>query len=175
LTNGDLEKMVDTSDEWITSRTGIKERRLAAPDEFTSDLATQAALKAMASAGMSAGLGLGLGMAAAGQAYPPGYPPQGYPPPGYPPPGYPPPQGYTPAQGYPPPGYPPQGYGAAPPQQYAPPPGAAAHRLSRAQCRNHRRPVNDRPHPLGCRRSHPRRPVRGHGALGQQPRRVRHQ
>src|SRR5216684_7065864 len=55
LTNGDLEKMVDTSDEWITSRTGIKERRLAAQDEFTSDLATQAALKAMTNAGVTAG------------------------------------------------------------------------------------------------------------------------
>src|SRR6266481_9918510 len=54
LTNGDLEKMVDTSDEWITSRTGIKERRLAAQDEFTSDLATQAALKAMTNAGITA-------------------------------------------------------------------------------------------------------------------------
>jgi len=39
LTNAELEKIVDTSDEWITSRTGIKERRLAANDEFTSDLA----------------------------------------------------------------------------------------------------------------------------------------
>src|SRR6266404_2446709 len=54
LTNGDLEKMVDTSDEWITSRTGIKERRLAAPDEFTSDLATQAATRAMTNAGITA-------------------------------------------------------------------------------------------------------------------------
>src|SRR5258705_112273 len=47
LTNADLEKMVEASDEWIISRTGIKERRLAASDEFTSDLATQAALRAM--------------------------------------------------------------------------------------------------------------------------------
>ncbi len=47
LTNGDLEKMVETSDEWITSRTGIKERRIAAKHEFTSDLAAKAALKAM--------------------------------------------------------------------------------------------------------------------------------
>src|SRR5258708_18740553 len=54
LTNGDLEKMVETSDEWITSRTGIKERRLAADDEFTSDLATQAALKALTNAGITA-------------------------------------------------------------------------------------------------------------------------
>jgi 3-oxoacyl-[acyl-carrier-protein] synthase-3 len=54
LTNADLEKMVDTSDEWITSRTGIKERRLAAPDEFTSDLATKAGLRAMEMAGVTA-------------------------------------------------------------------------------------------------------------------------
>lgn len=47
LTNAELEKMVSTTDEWITSRTGIKERRLAAKDEFTSDLATKAALRAM--------------------------------------------------------------------------------------------------------------------------------
>jgi len=47
LTNADLEKMVNTSDEWITTRTGIKERHIAAKDEFTSDLATQAALRAM--------------------------------------------------------------------------------------------------------------------------------
>src|SRR5579885_1563985 len=47
LTNRDLEKMIDTSDEWITSRTGIKERRIAAEDEFTSDIATQAALRAL--------------------------------------------------------------------------------------------------------------------------------
>jgi len=38
LTNQDLEKMVDTTDEWITSRTGMKERRIAADDEFTSDM-----------------------------------------------------------------------------------------------------------------------------------------
>src|SRR5712671_4609177 len=54
LTNAELEKRVDTSDEWITSRTGIKERRLAASDEFTSDLATQAAGKAMQMAGVTA-------------------------------------------------------------------------------------------------------------------------
>ena len=47
LTNAELEKMVNTTDEWITTRTGIKERRLAAKDEFTSDLATKAALKAI--------------------------------------------------------------------------------------------------------------------------------
>jgi len=42
LTNEDLEKMVDTSDEWITKRTGIKERRIAAKDESTSDMAVKA-------------------------------------------------------------------------------------------------------------------------------------
>ena len=54
LTNADLEGMVDTSDEWITSRTGIKERRLAAKNEFTSDLGAQAALRAMHRAGVTA-------------------------------------------------------------------------------------------------------------------------
>src|SRR5437899_4017359 len=54
LTNAELEKTVDTSDEWITSRTGIKERRLAESDEFTSDVATQAARKAMQMAGVTA-------------------------------------------------------------------------------------------------------------------------
>jgi 3-oxoacyl-[acyl-carrier-protein] synthase-3 len=47
LTNDDLSKMVDTSDEWITTRTGIKERRVAAKDEYTSDMAARAALNAM--------------------------------------------------------------------------------------------------------------------------------
>ncbi|MCX7832349.1 MAG: ketoacyl-ACP synthase III [Actinobacteria bacterium] len=46
LTNYDLEKMVETSDEWIVSRTGIKERRLARENEFTSDLAYKALLNA---------------------------------------------------------------------------------------------------------------------------------
>src|SRR5690349_1012235 len=50
LTNADLEKMVDTSDEWITTRTGIKERHIAAKDEFTSDLGAKAALRAMQAA-----------------------------------------------------------------------------------------------------------------------------
>jgi 3-oxoacyl-[acyl-carrier-protein] synthase-3 len=54
LTNADLEKLVETSDEWITTRTGIKERRIAAEDEFTSDLAAKAALKAMAHGGVTA-------------------------------------------------------------------------------------------------------------------------
>ena len=50
LTNADFEKMVDTSDEWITTRTGIKERRIAAKSECTSDLAAKAAIRAMARA-----------------------------------------------------------------------------------------------------------------------------
>jgi 3-oxoacyl-[acyl-carrier-protein] synthase-3 len=54
LTNAGLEKMVETSDEWITSRTGIKERRIAAKDEFTSDLAAKAAGRAMKMAGVTA-------------------------------------------------------------------------------------------------------------------------
>src|SRR5271170_553980 len=54
LTNAELEKMVETSDEWITSRTGIKERRIAATDEFTSDMAANAAQRAMKMAGVSA-------------------------------------------------------------------------------------------------------------------------
>jgi 3-oxoacyl-[acyl-carrier-protein] synthase III len=47
LTNADLEKMVDTSDEWITTRTGIKQRRKAAPDEYTSLFAVRAARRAI--------------------------------------------------------------------------------------------------------------------------------
>ncbi|MFB5673543.1 beta-ketoacyl-ACP synthase III [Paenibacillus terreus] len=54
LTNSDLEKMVETSDEWIVSRTGIRERHIAAPEQATSDLAYEAAMKALASAGMTA-------------------------------------------------------------------------------------------------------------------------
>ena len=54
LTNADLEKMVDTSDEWITTRTGIKERRIAAKNEATSDLAIKAAKEALLNAGISA-------------------------------------------------------------------------------------------------------------------------
>lgn len=52
LTNADLEKMVDTSDEWITARTGIKERYIASENEYTSTFATRAAEKAMAMAGV---------------------------------------------------------------------------------------------------------------------------
>jgi len=54
LTNADLEKFVDTSDEWIRTRTGIHERHVAADDEVTSDLATHAARSAMEMAGVSA-------------------------------------------------------------------------------------------------------------------------
>ncbi|GAK38557.1 3-oxoacyl- synthase III [Paenibacillus sp. TCA20] len=53
LTNHDMEKMMDTNDEWIVSRTGIRERHIAAPDEATSDLAYEAAKAAAASAGIS--------------------------------------------------------------------------------------------------------------------------
>ncbi len=53
LTNAELEKMVETSDDWITSRTGIKERRLAADNQFTSDMAAQAALRAMQNGGIT--------------------------------------------------------------------------------------------------------------------------
>jgi len=54
LTNADLEKMVDTSDEWIISRTGIKERRVASEDQATSDLAIEAGREALNSAGLKA-------------------------------------------------------------------------------------------------------------------------
>lgn len=54
LTNADLEKLVETSNEWIMSRTGIRERRIAAENEFTSDLAAHAARRAMERAGVSA-------------------------------------------------------------------------------------------------------------------------
>ncbi len=53
LTNHDLEKMVDTSDEWIVTRTGIRERRIAAPDQATSDMAAEAARRALDNAGAS--------------------------------------------------------------------------------------------------------------------------
>jgi 3-oxoacyl-[acyl-carrier-protein] synthase-3 len=52
LTNAELEKMVDTSDEWITTRTGIKERRICAKNEATSDLAAKAAKDALENAGL---------------------------------------------------------------------------------------------------------------------------
>jgi len=47
LTNADLEKMVDTTDEWITTRTGIKERRIAVAEQCTSDMAAEAARRAL--------------------------------------------------------------------------------------------------------------------------------
>jgi len=53
LTNAELATMVDTSDEWIQQRVGIKERHVAAEGQFTSDLAAEAARKAMASAGVT--------------------------------------------------------------------------------------------------------------------------
>jgi 3-oxoacyl-[acyl-carrier-protein] synthase III len=52
LTNADLEKIVDTTDEWITSRTGIKQRRKAAPGEYTSQFATRASQEAIERAGI---------------------------------------------------------------------------------------------------------------------------
>ena len=54
LTNADLEKMVETSDEWITTRTGIKQRRKAAPGEYTSLFAVRAARQAIERAGLDA-------------------------------------------------------------------------------------------------------------------------
>lgn len=54
LSNNDLEKLVDTTDEWITSRTGIKERRIASQDIASSDLGYEASLKALESAGIDA-------------------------------------------------------------------------------------------------------------------------
>ena len=50
LTNFDLEKIVDTSDDWIVERTGIKERRIADKSELTSDLALKASLNAIKNA-----------------------------------------------------------------------------------------------------------------------------
>ena len=54
LTNDDLEKMVDTSDEWIVTRTGIKERHIAADDQTSSDMAAVAAKNALENAGLTA-------------------------------------------------------------------------------------------------------------------------
>src|SRR5271165_147335 len=54
LTNADLERLVDTSDEWIRSRTGIERRHVAAPEETTSDMALHAARRALQAAGASA-------------------------------------------------------------------------------------------------------------------------
>lgn len=52
LSNQDLERMVDTSDEWITSRTGMKERRIAGENEFTSDMGYEAAKRALDDSGL---------------------------------------------------------------------------------------------------------------------------
>ena len=52
VTNADLEAMVDTSDEWITTRTGIRERHIASPEEFMSTFATAAAEEALRAAGL---------------------------------------------------------------------------------------------------------------------------
>jgi 3-oxoacyl-[acyl-carrier-protein] synthase-3 len=54
LSNHDLEKMVETSDEWIVSRTGMKERRISRSDEFTSDMGYEAAVQALEAAKISA-------------------------------------------------------------------------------------------------------------------------
>lgn len=54
VTNADLERQVDASDEWIVTRTGIRERRFAAPDQASSDLGLSAARGALASAGIEA-------------------------------------------------------------------------------------------------------------------------
>ncbi len=53
MTNADLEKMVETSDEWIRTRTGIRERRIAAENEFTSTMALAASRQALANAGVA--------------------------------------------------------------------------------------------------------------------------
>ena len=54
MTNADLEKMVDTSDEWIRTRTGVERRHVAGEDELTSDLCVEAAKNAIESAGITA-------------------------------------------------------------------------------------------------------------------------
>ena len=54
VTNADLAKTLDTTDEWIVQRTGIRERRVAAPGEYTSDLAIKAARRALDAAGIAA-------------------------------------------------------------------------------------------------------------------------
>lgn len=54
LTNFDLEKMVDTSDDWIRTRTGIRERRIARPEMASSDLAVESARRALLQAGLAA-------------------------------------------------------------------------------------------------------------------------
>ena len=58
ITNADLEKLVETSDQWITERTGIRERRQAPPEMAVSDMALRAATLALERAGLTAGPGL---------------------------------------------------------------------------------------------------------------------
>ena len=58
LTNADLEKLIDTSDEWILQRTGIRERHVVDPGVATSDLAKEAALKALDQACLTPDLSL---------------------------------------------------------------------------------------------------------------------
>lgn len=53
ISNADLEKMVETNDEWIVTRTGIRERRMLAPEEATSDIVTRAAQRALEQAGLA--------------------------------------------------------------------------------------------------------------------------
>ena len=53
LTNSDLEKIVDTTDEWITTRTGIKERRICTDDQATVHMGTQAAKRALEMSGLN--------------------------------------------------------------------------------------------------------------------------
>ena len=60
LTNADLAEMVDTNDEWITTRTGIKQRRMAAEGEFTSTMAVAAARKALAQAELNRPISISL-------------------------------------------------------------------------------------------------------------------
>src|SRR6202046_966310 len=67
LTNHDLEKLVDTSDEWIRTRTGISQRHVAAEGETTTDLAEHAARRAMDAAG---GLASGIGLVCVGTTTP---------------------------------------------------------------------------------------------------------
>src|SRR2546421_11426421 len=72
LTNDDLSKMVETNDEWIIQRTGIKERRIASSTESTATLASHAATRAMKAAGVGGqdiGMGVG-GTASPGMAFP---------------------------------------------------------------------------------------------------------
>ena len=54
MTNAEMERLIDTTDEWIVTRTGIRERRIAAPEQASSDLGLEAAREAMADAGVTA-------------------------------------------------------------------------------------------------------------------------